>query len=101
MVAVDLETDSSPEAVRKAARASILALGWQLVTEANHSLEARTPLSLRSWGGRLGVRITPTTDGSRLRVEAESGSQLIDWGKSEETLEEFVAALSRELDGRP
>lgn len=99
MPTVRFNSGAAIEEVRHAALASMQEMGCDVVTQEPTVMEGKTPMSLRSWGGRLRVQLHPSSTGTIILAETEATGQLFDWGKSNETLDEFVARLSRVLDG--
>jgi hypothetical protein len=80
----------------------ILEKGWRprRLTKHQHSVSARIPLSWRSWGDDLDVRVTHE-DAESVTVTVTSTAvlktTLIDWGKNQSNVEKLLAEIAERL----
>ncbi|MFE0460691.1 hypothetical protein ACFW1A_15730 [Kitasatospora sp. NPDC058965] len=65
------------------------------------SLEAAIPSDWRTFGGTLTVTALLGATGTAVRVEAEFGGQLYDWGAGKKTVAAFLADLPGLLTAQP
>lgn len=75
----------------------IKSLNWEIATF-NHitgTIKAETNMSLLSWGETIEIKIKQMEDGLNIRINSESRSQIIDWGKNAENIAKFFSALER------
>ena len=77
--------------------AALNALGFRVKNsnEANGVIEAERDISVRSWGEKIKITITPTNGGSQVNVESKSAYplQAVDWGKNKENVQRILTDL--------
>ncbi len=76
------------------------ALGWTVESEESgtYSIEARTPMSLSTWGDSLTVVITDQdNDLVRVDVTSKTGGQLFDWGKNKQNIIDLYLEIDKAL----
>lgn len=72
-----------------------MALQWQIAhsDKGEGLIQARTPMTLWTWGDLLTVHIVQEEQGN-VRVDVTSGSpQQFDWGKNRRNIEAFYSEL--------
>lgn len=62
------------------------------------SVTADIPSDVKTFGGVLAVTVTGTGNSTNVRAQAEIPGQLIDWGKSRQTLTAFLSDLELPLE---
>lgn len=78
---------------------TLLDPGAKVLLADEERVEARLPLSWKSWGERIRFELTPTPEGTRVRAGSwcRLPTNLADWGRNQENVRRLVAAL--ELSG--
>jgi len=70
-------------------------LNWEIATfnYTTGTIKAETNMSLLSWGENIEIKIKQVEDSVYIRINSESRSQIIDWGKNAENITTFFSAL--------
>ena len=70
-------------------------LGWSIEKIEGNIITASTCFSLRSWGEIITIHLEKIyIDETKMYLESEPTSQIIDWGKSRENEQLFINKLS-------
>jgi len=88
------------ETVYNATLEAIRALDWTVVSESDvtHYVEAKTPISLSTWGDNLTVSITEQHNHVvRVDVYSETGYQITDWGKNKQNIIDLYLEIDKVL----
>jgi hypothetical protein len=96
-----------PEVIARASAAAMSSLGWEVdyaQSKPPHTIAASAPLSLWTGGDlvRAYIGTEPEGGGTTVRVTSSTNGQMYDWGKNEENIRRFFAALDSAvpLEGR-
>ena len=76
---------------------ALKSIGFNITEKNDKSVKASSGVSIWSWGEHIQVEFSSTPEGTKVKAFSSAKAQLFDWGKSEENVSKFFAALEKQF----